>query len=284
MSRLFKREVALSLLKLTPGQFFADGTTNSVTIRSLRVAFDLEKTLKKQPNTATVRVWNLAPATRAAFETLPVQVRLEAGYDGTPRRLFEGDVVFASSKREGVDWITEAQLGDGDRAFRFARVNRSFRGGVSARAAVEELAKSMGLKPPRSSALSALAAQYVSGLSLRGRSSVELTRILAPHGIGWSIQDGRLQFLRLDDVRPDQAVVINQSTGLIGSPSYGTPEKRGRKPTLHLRVLLYPDLTPGGKIAVESQTATGTFKVTRLVHSGDTHSTNWYTTIEAVQA
>lgn len=292
MPRLFKRSYAITFARLSRDRFFPDGTVAATRITDLRVAFEVERVHRfagkgnvrhPTPNTCSISIWNLAEATRAAFETKPTYVRLEAGYDDQPRRLFEGDITFACSKRDGADWVTEMQLADGGRAMREARVNRSYQGGVSARTALAEIAKAMGVRPPRSSELTELAAQYVSGLTLYGNASRELTRVLAPHGLSWSIQDGRLQILRDTDARPDTAVLVNQDSGLIGSPEFGSPETTGGRPVLSVKTLLHAGIVPGGLVKVESLTANGVFRVDKVQHSGDFFGENWFTTFEARQ-
>lgn len=295
MSRLFKRTFALTFARMPVGVYFADTIANlsATVVTDLRVAFEMEKEHKiselgevsrPAPNRATIRVWNLSADTRASLEYRPTYVRLEAGYDGTTRRLFEGDLLYCNSVREGVDWITELQVVEGMRAAKEARVNRSYKGGVSARTAVKEIAKAMGLQPPRNDEMTALVTQYVNGLSLYGNAATELTRILAPHGISWSIQDGRLIFLRDSDVRPGQYVEVKQDGGLVGSPSFGTPEKPGRRPVLTATSLLNPGIVPGGRVKVTSLTANGIFRVERVTHSGDSFGDEWFTTFEGKQA
>lgn len=279
MNRLLKREIALTIAR--PQSFFVQ-LPNAVVVRNLRVTFDIEKNLKQDPNTCEVKVYNLSEASRGELQVKPLHIRLDAGYDGKTERLFEGDLRFSQSKRQPTGWETTLQVGDGDRAHRYARINKSFASGVNVRDAIGEVAKSMGLKVPASIAEAReLAAQFTSGLSLRGPSQAELAKLLRPHGFSHSIQDGRLQILRGSQAREVEAIVISQDTGLIGSPEFGTPDDKGGPPTLSLKTLLKPAVSPGGLIVVESQAISGTFRVERVTHSGDTHGPEWYTAVEA---
>jgi hypothetical protein len=248
----------------------------------MRVAFSLEKTIKAEPNKGEITVSNLAEATRAELQRKPLAVRLEAGYDGELERLFVGDARYVQSKRDGASWLTMIQLGDGERSYQFGRVNRSFRRGITVGAAIREVASAMGLPVTVNANLTELdQKQFVSGLTLFGPGRRELTRLLQPHGREWSIQDGRLQILTAEEARFDQAVLVSQDTGMIGSPEFGVPEKKGGKPALSVKMLLYPGLTPGGRIQVVSNNINGLFRIEKVRHSGDTHGEEWYSEIEA---
>jgi len=283
MARLYKREVAVTLTPPADNSFFALQTT-STTVTDLRVQFSVEKNLSKEPNTCEVNIFNFAEATRALSQRNPLHVRVEAGYDGDPKRLFAGDVRFARSIRNGPNWITELQLGDGSRAFRRARSNKSFGRGVKSRQVIKQLIVDMGLTAPVNlNLLDELDNTYSAGLAVEGPTQRELTRLLSPYGLQWSIQDGRFQVLRERDVRFDNPVLVSQDTGMIGSPEFGSPAKKGKPPILHIRMLLFPAMTPGQRITVNAKNASGTFKVTRVLHTGDTHAEDWQTAMEAVQ-
>lgn len=286
MPRLFKRGCSVTVARpLAASQLnVVDLPPNGIVIQDLRVTFKVEKTLGKEPNTAEVCIYNLSEQSRGEMQRIPNYVRVDVGYDGQLQRLFTGDLRPGSGKsmRRGVDWETRLELGDGERAYRFARLNRSYRAGVDARTAVAEVAKSMGAAVTfTSDTAKILRAQYAGGLTLQGPAHRELSRILAPHGLEWSIQDGRVFVLKSHEVRPDQAIVVSQATGMIGVPEFGAPEKKGAAPPLVVRTLLNPTLSPGGRISLESEKIRGVFRVERILHQGDTHGADWFSEIEA---
>jgi hypothetical protein len=275
---LFKRGCSVTIAK--PEGFFTQ-KPNAVVVSELRVQFVVEKTIGSEPNMGDVTMTNLAEQSRGQVVAKPLYVRLDAGYDGALERVFTGDLLWGRSTKVGADWETALQLRDGDRAFRFARVTRSYRGGVSARDAVVEAARAMGLTVKLSPAAEReLGAQFASGLTLSGTASTELSRLLGPFGMSWSIQDGRLQVLRADELRADQAVVVSEDTGMIGVPELGPPLRRGGRPVVLVKMQLYPRVTPGGKVRIESRTVRGTFKALRIIHTGDTHGESWETSVE----
>lgn len=280
MGRLFNRTIALTIAKPLEGKFFGE-RPNAVVITDLRVRFMVEKNLRSEPNTADVTITNLSAQSRSEVQARPLYVRLDAGFDGTLERLFTGDLRWATSSLERVDWDTKLQLGDGDRAFRYGRVNRSFEGGVSAHTAITETAKAMGLTVKISDAAAReLRAQFAGGLALTGAAQTELTRLLTPFGMSWSVQDGALQILRPDEHRANAAIVVSQAEGMIGSPEYGAPPKKHSKPILSVSVALNPRMIPGGRISVDSRNVKGIFRIERVVHRGDTHGDEWQTDLE----
>lgn len=278
--RLFRREARLTLAR--PTAFFAQDEANAVQINNLRVAFQIEKTLRRTPNKCRIQVTNLASQTRAEFKKKPLYARLEVGYDGQLERIFAGDVHHAPSTREGADWTTQIEVLDGLRALRFGRISKSLKSGATALNAVRVTAKELGLTLRLSSAVQAeLGAQFSSGVSMQGSAADVMSRLLEPYGVNWSIQDGRLQVLLDSEVNSTTTeVLISQDTGMIGSPEYGDPPERGKPPTLKVKVLIYPSIQPGGAIRIDAREVKGRFKVLAVSHHGDTHGADWETEIE----
>jgi hypothetical protein len=159
-------------------------------------------------------------------------VRLDAGYDGNLRHIFTGDIRKGWSELKDTDWLTHMHLADGDRAYRFARVNRAYTRGTSVLTALKEAARTMGLTlDAKVQASSVLQEQFANGRVVDGPARDELTALLAPYGYSWSIQNGKMQILRDEDTRTDQAFVIDETNGMIGSPEFSVPDQPKKAPT-----------------------------------------------------
>lgn len=261
-----------------------------------RIQFKIEKHLRKTPNQAEVTITNLAFPSREAFVDGPVKVRIEAGYDATPRLLFIGDLRFASHEHTGTEWLTMLQISDGARAYAHARVNRSYAKGTPLTTILGDIAKGFGVPlPPEINASADLRARLTTGEVITGYASDELTRLLAPFGFEWSFQDGRLQILRVDDVVPGTVRVIAPPPdgSMIGEPTIDPPKIRApsrakklgkgtapRVPKMKVKHTLFPELVPGEKIEIQSRSLNGTFRIDSLLHEGDNHGGDWTTTIE----
>lgn len=280
--RLFNRKVSVTLARPQAGHFFK-WLPNAIAVSDLRITFSITKTLNEKPNDATVSIFNLAPATRAEFNRKPLRIILEAGYaEDTTAQLFSGDLRYAATTPDGVNMVTKFQMGDGDRAFNFARISKSYKGGVSVRQAVKDVSNSMGLRIPRSlDDISEMGHQFTEGLTLEGASQAQMTKLLRSRGFGWSVQDGSLQILRDGGAREGQAVLVSEETGMISSPEMSPPKEAGKPPTCTGKMLLNPQLTPGGKIKVVSKEVNGIFRMVRVQHTGDTEGPDWFSSFEA---
>lgn len=290
MGKKVNRRVAITIAQMKPEEFFAsasaNGLTNAIVVRNLDVRFKIEKALTEQPNTAEIEIFNASPQTRAAFEVKPSLVRIEAGYESTPgqpelAQVFEGDLMFAASAHEGVNWITRVTAAEGGRAYARASVRRSYAAGATYAQAISETAKSMGLKIPSSiKEAKELTRQFVSGISLNGASSKQLSKLLKPHGLSWSVQNGQLQILSEFGVRPDEAIVISKETGMVGSPILGAPKEPGDPVTIKVSTLLEPALLPGGRIKVIADNVDGFFKIDKVSISCTNFEQDFYSVVE----
>lgn len=282
--RLYGRAFEIVAYRSAVESYFGAPTRveDTIRIRDAAVQFTVEKNLGGEPNRASVVITNLAPATRARLVQKPLVVSIAAGYDRTSRHIFTGDARDARNVPAGTEYETQIQLGDGDRAYRHARVNRSYRAGTSVITALRDVAASMGLALPNNVKVSSeLREQFSSGVALYGPAREELTRLLAPYGYTWSVQNGRLQILRGNETSADTFRLLDESTGLVGTPQWSTPSGPGEPSKVTAQALLYPELTPGGRVKLASREVNGMFKIVKVTHTGDTHGDEWLTTIEA---
>jgi hypothetical protein len=254
----------------------------------LRAQFSVEKTSNRDPNKATVTIYNLSESNRKQLQTgadllaTPKTawnwpLLIEAGYTGNRGQIFSGDVRFVSSRREGVDWVTTVEADDGGRDYSSARLNKAFGPGTTVASILNEAAKALGVGLGNSATKFAGASfrgkiwNFKKGVVLNGSVARILDKYVTSAGYSWSIQDGQLQVLGPDETLLDVEIVLNSSSGLIG-----TPEK-GEKGIVRATSLIRPEIRPGRRIALASSAATGTYKALSTVHSGDTRGNDWYT-------
>jgi hypothetical protein len=284
MPRLFRRSARLTVWEPKPETFFADpNATNAVVIEQLRVSFTVERSIAKEPDTCEIEITNAAQETRALFQRKPLCARLEAGYNGELRTIFMGDVTHAVNRIDGTEWVTKVSVADGMRAFKNARISRSFDAGVTVASALQSIAGALQLRLPAAVASDpALRAQFASGLALQGSASEQLTRLLEPHGFAWTIQHGQLVVLRATETLAG-AVVVNEASGLIGSPEAGTPSKDNKIPMITITTLFNDELLPGRRVALTSRDYNNALlKIVKTSLVGDTHGGDFTTTIEGL--
>lgn len=283
--------VTISLPVATPGDF-THTTTDELVIDGgdapgnppgMRVQFKIDKTDQKAPNTSQVVISNLSPTTRSALQKKGVKLQLEAGYQATGMsRIFIGDVRTVDHVRNGADWETRLKLGDGERAYRFARANESFGSGTPTSAILMRLANLSGLTLGNVQTVAASLKKTIDhGYKAYGRWSDVFGTFVNSLGLTWSIQDGALQVLAPGDSVATQVPLISASTGLLDSPEMGTPEKKGAPALLKFKALLFP-ANPGTQVQIKSLRYDGVVVLRKVSLVGDTHGDDWFTQGEGV--
>ena len=282
--RLFKRICRATLIQPN-GSFFPAGE-NAVEITDLRMKFQIERSVKPDPNACTLEIYNLSRTTRSLCKQKPLTVWLDAGYDNRLKQLFTGDCHFAFSRLDKPEWITKLQLRDGGAAYDSARHNVTYGAGIPVGKILADLAGKMDLSVDAGQAkvLAKYLNQQIPGARCyQGTVRDQLTQLLSPFGIQWSIQNSKLVLLRDVDTT-GFAFEISQRTGMIGSPEWSTPKNDGKPNQIRVKCLLSPEIVAGSQIQIVSvaEGSSGSFRVQKVVHRGDTHGEEWVTEIEAL--
>lgn len=266
-------------------------TVDTLRITGLRMTFEVQRNLRPEPNTASLAIYNLSEDSRKKLQQKLVPVTIEAGYRGNISQLFKGTMRNVSSTKDGVDWITRMEAGDGRTTFREARILKSFKKAdykqtVMAIADVLTAAKEIGKGNleealSKSPAINTWAARPV---VLKGLAVEQFDKYMAAGGFEWSIQDGQLQVSLVGEAFGATAILLSQSTGLIGSPEIGETSsgktKKNKRTMVKARSLLQPGLVPGRKVDIRSQQVTGLFRVELVRASGDNYGQDWYSDME----
>jgi hypothetical protein len=254
---------------------------DTIEAKDLAMTFRIHKSLKPEPNTAELTIYNLNPDHRSALEQLKTaSVLIEAGYEQGVSTLFLGDLRTAISTNEGPDIVTKLSSGDGEKATKKSRVKVSLKkGAATPQKVLEAVAKALGvgegnLKTALSQ-LGAVANHFSEGTVITGSAAKEMTAICQSLGLTWSIQDGKLQILSLRKALDGEAIKLSKDTGMIGSP---TVDNDG---VLSVNMLLAPDVFPGRKLVLEAQRLKGQYRIETCDYAGDTHGQDWYIKITA---
>lgn len=250
--------------------------TEGIAIDNLRVSWSITKTSDPKPNPGTIRVWNLSrPHLNLLVSKQYNRARLFAGYSEL-RQIFVGDIIRASVVRDNLDLIAELECGDGDSAYKNSHVSLSLAAGATDQQVFAELAKTMPGVAAGAAGFTAKRA-LPRGKVLSGNTRDHLTALAGNHEADWSIQDGQLVMVPAKQVLSDEAVVLSESTGMIGSPE-------ATDDGLQVTSLINPDLRIGGLVKVESIVSAynGVFKVTTIEYSGDLKGSDWYSKVTCV--
>lgn len=262
-------------------QFFERLDNATIFTNPTAIKYQIKKSLGKEPNTCVIRIYNQSADTRAGLEKLPLRVVLEVGYGGENRLLFTGDVKRAWSEREnGTEVATILHVGDSLRAYSYARMNRSYKPPITMLRVLQDAANSMGVTLPPSVEQDAQLKQAIAtGISTHGPTRDVLTKLLARYGYNWSVQNGKLVVLVDEQSRPGQAILVNQSTGLIGAPQKAEPQSPKKQGEIKFKTLVYPEIEPGKLVQIESEFINATIKVTDVHHDGDLWGDEWDTAV-----
>jgi len=237
-----------------------------VRLGDLRIGFKVEHKAASTASTASIRIFNAAPASAALLRVPLATIRLLVGYDPTPKLVFAGPPVKGgiSVTSEGGDRVIEVDAADGGRGYQqFVQVSFATPTTVGQVLAVV-LAQTQwargAITLPEATALP-------HGIVLVGRPSEVMDALVGtvPYpGADWFVRDNALYVVPRGLSTPDVAPLISSTQGnLIGSPAYsGTSE-------LKLRALIDASMRPGSAFVVESVGVNGTFVAKDVTFTGD---------------
>ncbi len=259
----------------------------------LRIQFKIGRSDAQSPNTAEIRVFNLAAPTAHLIRDEFRRVTLQAGYEGNVGVIFDGLIKQARIGAEnGTDSILTLNAADGDRAYNFGVVSTTLAAGSTpadhlraAAAGMEPHGVALGYVPDLP------ATKLARGKVIHGMARDHLRQATRSSGCTWSIQDGRVQVVPRTSFLPGTAVVLSSGTGLIG-----TPEQTDKGITA--RCLLNPNLRVGGLVKIEADIAeadrsttassgsapaapaelssSGIYRLLAVDFVGDTFGSDWY--------
>lgn len=262
-------------------------TLDRTRIRSLDIAFEVQRSVRHEPNKATIKVWNLNPDHRRELQSLSrthgpgrIACKLEAGYVGGTQVIFQGQLQTAASTPDGPNWLTTVEGQDSGEAYRTARVNESFAPGTSIEIVLRRLVNALGVGEGNlSSEVAGITflsggSTFPDGTVISGRASDQLTELLRSCGFRWSVQNGIVQILRRNRALQSTAVRLAPTTGLVGIPSVDADGK------VTARALMIPDLYPGRQVRFDSAQVSGLYRIEKTKHTGNTDAAEWYVDLE----
>lgn len=269
---LFDRRARLQIgLPGTTGKEFLCGGPGE-----FRLTFDVKMSATGDPNTGTVELYNVNPATIALAQNPECEVRLLVGYGDVQTLLFVGNPIAdgVSAPRRGPDRVLHIEAADGGRAYGEARCSISMATATTAQQVFDEIIRQTGL------ALGVVRVPsytFQAGYIFQGQASDALAKLASACGATTYTRDGGLVFIEAGGDTGEQAVVYSGSAGnLIGSP---TPKAEGK---MEVKALLSPTIRPGKVFSLESLDYSGLYIAEDVGFKGDTHGQDWYVTVIGV--
>ncbi len=254
-------------------------------VSGLRVQFDIEKDARGAPNKGIIQIWNLSESTRNQIRSTKDVAILEAGYvdDEQRNRLtIQMDVIDVRAVIQKPDIVTALTCADGVNSLRTKKFSVSYDAGKTVKAIISDLASNAGLVLRDLASIED--AQYQQGFAQAGPLGDILDKLAGRVDANWSFQNGELQFAPKDAPATAYISVVNEKTGLVGSPTKRNKVGEINNPFQQngwiFRTLLNPTIEPNGKVKLESEEAEGTFRVLSVKHTGDTAEGDFYSTVE----
>jgi hypothetical protein len=278
MTTLFGRAVRIAAGPRTPGAgggLAAIERASGFDLSNLDCVFHIKKSLKPEPNTCELRLFNLAESTRNTLSTPKrVLLRVEAGYRAAMAQLFLGEVRSARSYREGPAIVTELSTSDSEKEIQTARISFATGPNTSTSRLLTMIADALEVGIGNALVVAAkLDATrqpvFGDGSVLFGNAALALTAFCQSVGYEWSIQDGNLQILPLGGALETKGVFLHSGTGLIGSPAID------HKGVVSATALIQPDIAPGRYVQIKSLAFSGVFRVLDCEYTGDTRGQEW---------
>ncbi|WP_377838697.1 phage protein [Bosea sp. UC22_33] len=264
------------------------GKAGTLTVRDLKIDFEVSKGIGSKQNTATISIWNLTASHRKQLGEEFDKIELKVGYKAGPlSTIFKGNIRDVTHTKETADVKSAMECGDGDEAFSKGAVSKTFPSGTKPKEIVDYLAGEMpGATKGEMKGIDDLPA-YKRPVTLFGWSWSEMDKIGREHGFYWSIQNGQVEAVKNDQVLQG-TTVLSSETGMLSIPEI---TDKGVK----IKALLNADIAPGRQIDVRSDfldedsgrdkrktdQGGGIFRVSDVTFSGSTRSEEYYVEAEA---
>ena len=284
--------------------------TTTLLIEELRMQFEIVKTIDKNPNTCTVRLFNLTPNHEQKIKAEFDKIAVYAGYDQSVQTgasgkkymplIFRGNVKYVHRYRDKNDYITEIEAGDGDKDFRQAVMNETMAAGTTMAQIVDRAIDTFKTLGGTIKGLVQVPAHgHTRGKVLSGNTRDILDHVARDAKANWSIQDGQLDMVGINAVLPTETIVISAETGMLNAPEVND---KG----IAVKSLLNPHLRVNGSIQLDNnrirklrqkkaaliQTAEpaepvrldpdGVYKILQVTHKGDTRGADWISEVECI--
>jgi hypothetical protein len=254
----------------------------------LRTQFSIQKTKKKEPNTAQIMIFNLSEDSRSLLAGDDVFFQIESKWREEDQwsLLASGDVSDLSTYMRGPDIITEVSITDGFKDIRDTTISKSYPSGTSVKTVIQDLVNQFKRVDAKSIVSNVIDStkELITGGTLSGNAFDNLEKILNPLGYVPRIQDNDLIIEEKFSTLETEIYSINPNSGLIGSPQKKTftidkQEKKG----IVIQCLLNPRINVGSRIKVESKFVSGEYLVYNLTHTGDSQNGSQQTMCECLE-
>jgi hypothetical protein len=250
-----------------------EGQDNTHEVRfPVTLDMDIVRNTLASANVGQFTIFNLRDDTRRdlfhdQYDTLNYKrIKLEAGYqtDGTLPVIFQGNVIVAGSRRNGVDWMTTIRAFDGGFAIINGQANIT-KGGAGQSWSAKDLVSSLvsGMPNVTLGAVGNITIPNARGVTVIGNAWEQLKKIT---GSGYQFIDNEQVNILAENeyILVDGAIsLISAATGMIGSP-------RRQNALIEVDVMFEPRAVVGQIVQLQSAESVnnGFYQVRGVAHRG----------------
>lgn len=283
-------------------------------LSNLQCDFEIEKTLKLEPNTCKLNIYNLHRYSTSNYESDRLKnsiIKINAGYNGYKGQIFCGTIRLETNRYESPNWINEIEAGDGENATITSGINQTFGPNTPLRTVLRALIFQINLELGANKLSNKEAENIInnatfssggftlaSGVTISDNAVKELAIFAESCDLEISFQDNKLQVLNKRGVINGDVFPVRKETGLIGKYPYA--DKNG---IIHFDHLINHQIKCGMKIDIKAENiernyrgvtgelkegsesfygTSGLYRVEKIKYKGSTRNINdWIMSIEA---
>jgi hypothetical protein len=256
-------------------------------IDGLKISFKIEKSDSSEPNTSTIKIYNLSAETSSKVTVADNHIQLRAGYkDETIGAIFFGTVLKGNRYKDGNDYITELQVQDGRAAVMGGYISASYSKDVEALTVAQDILNAIGL-PFKGQDKIPGGETYPSGFCHIGMAVDALRKVLNRFDLTYTIQNEMIYILKAGEAADNTGLRLTPTTGLLTIPqpiSDKTSEDDAEAEAVNgwkFSTMLFPELLPGAACKVEASTFTGDMVIHKAIYEGDNWEGDFKIDIEA---
>lgn len=296
---------SINWMRYFSAKIYSSGSSPTVwDVSNLRCTFQAQHYALGYPNTCTLTVYNLNAATENTIINEGTRLVLEAGYQGNPGQIFDGNVVMCTrSRQNGTDMVLNILAMDGSQFYQEGYATFTLAKGQSARDVVNNVANKashpiqLGYASPQLDAL-----KLSKAFTAHGSVTETLDDMARTVNGTWFIEGGKLYIVSYADSAATlplglQAVTLTPDTGLLGNPQQQEQGVQARS-LLNPSIMLYGLVHIPNVYITEQMVTIGSYsdgistkypldkysvyRVLSVNHNGDTRGNAWYSDIVAI--
>ena len=290
------------------GKYANTNEGNAYLINDLHIEFDIKKDNSKDPNKASLTIFNLSDEMvdyLSVNQNESLAVLFKAGYNGDNKLIFQGTVEYVEDMFPEETRRTKLILGDGTLNLTTTMSSRSYRKGTSYNTILNDLVSD--LKLPKGRIVDFNADKTTHAMAFTGTASSNLASLAKKTNSTFSVQDGAVFWTKQGSRFSSLMFEISEDGGMIGVPSPKQPnsakkskkkvvtKKKSRKPKkekehdiredvgMTVVVRLNGAILPESTVYLNTKRYKGFYKVAELTHNGGFETGNWQTELGLVE-